>query len=76
MSKIVKKQIREITIVNESKITQKNREIVNKYCEKVFKFGYDKRVIKQINEDYIDTLPYGYQNQPKVIKLSLMVVYK
>ena len=60
LSKIVKKQIREITIVNENKITRKNREIVNKYCEKVFKFGYDKRVIKQINEDHIDTLPYGY----------------
>ena len=60
LSKIVKKQIREITIVNENKITRKNREIVNKYCEKVFKFGYDKRIIKQINEDHIDTLPYGY----------------
>ena len=60
LSKIVKKQIREITIVNENKITRKNREIVNKYCEKVFKIGYDKRVIKQVNEDHIDTLPYGY----------------
>ena len=60
LSKIVKKQIREITIVNESKITRKNREIVNKYCEKVFKFGYDKRVIGQINENCIDTLPFGY----------------
>ena len=60
MNKIVKKQIREKTIVNESKITRKDREIVNKYCEKVFIFGYDKRVIKQINEDHIDTLPLGY----------------
>ena len=60
LSKIVTKQIREITIVNESKITRKNREIVNKYCEKVFKFGYDKRVIGQINQNCIDTLPYGY----------------
>ena len=34
MSKIVKKQIRELTIVNENKITQKNREIINEYCEK------------------------------------------
>ena len=50
LSKIVKKQIKEITIVNENKITRKNRKIVNKYCEKVFKFGYDKRVIRQINE--------------------------
>ena len=60
MSKIVKKQIRALTVVNENKITRKDREIVNKYCEKVFKFGYDKRVIRQINEDCIDTLPYGY----------------
>ena len=60
LSKMVKKQVREITIINESKITRKNRAIVNKYCEKVFKFGYDKRVIKQINEDHTDTLPYGY----------------
>ena len=60
MSKIVRKQIRELTIVNENKITRKNREIVNAYREKVFQFGYDKRVIRQINEDHIDTLPYGY----------------
>ena len=60
LSKIVKKHIREITIINENKITRKNREIVNQYCGKVFKFGYDKRVIQQINEDHIDTLPYGY----------------
>ena len=60
LSKIVKRQIREITIVNENKITRKNREIVNKYFEKIFKFGYDKRVIKHIDENHIDTLPYGY----------------
>ena len=60
LSKIVRKQTREITIVNENKITRKDREIVNKYCEKAFKFGYDKRTIKHINEGHIDTLPYGY----------------
>ena len=60
MSKIIKKQIRELTVINENKITWKDREIINKYCEKVFKFGYDKRVIRQINEDHIDTSPYGY----------------
>ena len=60
LSKMVKRQIREITVVNESKITRKNSEIVNEYCEKVFKFGCDKRVIKRIDEDHIDTLPYGY----------------
>ena len=60
LSKIVRKEIREITIVNKNKITRKNREIVNEYCEKVFKFEYDKRVIRQINEDHIDILPYGY----------------
>ena len=60
VSKIVKRQIRELTVINKNKITWKDREIVNKYYEKVFKFGYDKRVIRQINEDHIDTLPYGY----------------
>ena len=60
MSKIVKKQIRELTIINENKITRKNREIVNEYCEKVFKFGYDKRVIRLVDENHIDTLSYGY----------------
>ena len=60
LSKIVKKQIRDITIVNENKITRKNKEIVNEYSEKVFKFGYDKRVMKSYNKDCIDTLPYGY----------------
>ena len=60
MCKIVKKQILELTIINENKITRKNREIVNEYCEKVFKFGYDKRVIRQVNENHIETIPYGY----------------
>lgn len=58
MSKIVKKQIRELTIVNANKITQKNKEIVNKYCEKVLKLGYDKRVIKAVNGDCRDTVTY------------------
>ena len=58
--KIVRKEIEDITLVNESKIMRDNKKIVNKYCEKVFKFGYDKRVIKKINDDHISTLPYGY----------------
>ena len=60
LREIVKKQLREITIVNENKITRKNNEIVNEYCEKVFKFGHDKRVMKSINKNHIDTVPYGY----------------
>ena len=26
----------------------------------IFKFGYEKRVIKHVDENRIDTLPYGY----------------
>ena len=59
MSQIVNKKKREITIVNENKKTRKNRCIVNEYNEKTFKLVYDKRVIKPVNEDCIDTLPYG-----------------
>ena len=40
--------------------SQERTEIVNKYGEKIFKFGYDKRVIKHVDENHIDTLPYGY----------------
>ena len=32
MSKIVKKRFRELTMVNENKITRKNREIVNEHA--------------------------------------------
>lgn len=49
-----------ITIVNENEITRYDREIVNKYNEKTFKLGYDKRVIKKENKNYINTYPYGY----------------
>lgn len=56
LSKIIKKHIREITIANENKITRKNKEIVNEYCEKVLKLGYDKKVNKSVNEDCIDSV--------------------
>lgn len=36
------------------------KKIVNKYNEKVFKFGYDKRVNKSTAEDYIETVSYEY----------------
>lgn len=49
-----------ITIVNENEITRCDREIVNKYNEKTFKLGYDKRVIKKENKNCINTYPYGY----------------
>lgn len=58
-TKIVKQQIKEITIVNENKITGENKQIVNKYNEKVFKLGYHKRVIRSVSENSIDTVPYG-----------------
>ena len=32
----------------------------HKYCEKVFKFGYDKRVIRQVDKNHLDTRPDGY----------------
>ena len=56
----MKNQIRELTIVNENKITRQNREIVNKYCKKIFKMVYDKRVIRHVGCNQIDTHPYGY----------------
>ena len=60
LTKIVRKEIKDLTVVNERKITRKERDIVNKYVEKTFKLGYDKRVIRYVNENHIDTVPYGY----------------
>ena len=58
--KIVNEKVNEVTITNEHKIARSNQEIVNKYYEKVFRLGYDKRVIKRVNENHIDTLPYDF----------------
>ena len=60
MIRMVIGDIKELTLVNENKITRQNKQIVNKYEEKVYSFGYDKRAIKYISESCIETLPYGY----------------
>ena len=60
MRKIVKKQIEKLTVINENKITRKNRQIINEYNEKTFKFGYNKRVIMPADDKFIDTIPNGY----------------
>lgn len=60
MIKMIKKEIKRLTLVNENKITRKNKEIVNKYEEKIYSFEYDKRSIKHISENHIETYPYGY----------------
>ena len=38
----------------------KNCEIITKHMVKQWAFKFDKRMIRQISEDEIDTLPYGY----------------
>ena len=46
LKKIVKEQLKYVKVVYEQKITRKkNERIVHKYHEKIFKLGYDKRVI-------------------------------
>jgi hypothetical protein len=62
MDKMVKKECKGVTIIEENKITRdsKTKNIVNKYQEKFFSFDYDKRVINKIDNEHIDTLPYGY----------------
>ena len=60
MIRMVICDIKELTLVNENKITRQNKQIVNKYEEKVYSFGYDKRAIKYISDSCIETLPYGY----------------
>ena len=59
MIKMVKKEIKGLTLINRNKKTRKKGDIVNKYEEKVYNFGYDKRAIKSISKDHIETYPYG-----------------
>ena len=60
MIKMVKNEIKDLTLVNENKITRQNKQIVNKYEEKVYSFGYDKGAIKYVSESCLETYPYGY----------------
>ena len=60
MIRMVIGDIKELTLVNENKITRQNKQIVNKYEEKSYTFGYDKRAIQYISDSCIETLPYGY----------------
>ena len=57
MIRMVIGDIKELTLVNE---TRQNKQIVNKYEEKVYSFGYDKRAIKYISDSCIETYPFGY----------------
>ena len=59
MIKIVKNKIKDLTLVNENKITRKNKQIVNEHEEKVYSFGYDKHAIKHTSKIRIETYPYG-----------------
>ena len=62
ISKLVKNEIETVKIIENNVITRntKTKEIVNKTLAKVFQFEYNKRVVKKINNDHIDTLPYGW----------------
>ena len=62
MVKVIKSEVKELVTVDESKICRdsRNKTIVNRYQEKVYKFGYDKRAIMKLSENHIETPPYGY----------------
>ena len=60
MIRMVIGDIKELTLVNENKITRQNKQIVNKYEEKSYTFGYDKRAIQYISDSCIETFPYEY----------------
>ena len=61
MVKVIKSEVKEM-MVDENKICcdSRNKTIVNRYQEKVYKFGYDKRAIMKLGENHIESLPYGY----------------
>ena len=46
--------------INYNQFTIKNCEIITKQMVKQWAFKFDKRVIRTISENEVDTLPYGY----------------
>ena len=46
--------------VQYSQFNIKHCEIATKQMVKKWAFKFDKRIIREISEDEIDTLPYGY----------------
>ena len=69
-SKILNYDSMKACMINNSVVTLKNdhfikrdnktKDIVSVKQEKIFKFCYDKRKIIKVNDEYIDTLPYGF----------------
>ena len=57
--KLIKGAINHID-VNYNQFTIKNCEIITKHMVKQWAFKFDKRMIRTLSEDEIDTLPYGY----------------
>ena len=57
--KLIKVAINTVDI-NYNRFDIKNCEIITKHMAKQWAFKFDKRMIRKINEDEIDTLPYGY----------------
>ena len=56
-SKIIRKQLKQIKVINDRKITRKkNKQVINEYHEKIFKLGYDERVVKKINEKHMSSI--------------------
>jgi len=56
---LIKRAVNHIDI-NNDQFGINNCEIITKQLVKQWAFKFDKRIIKQISEDEIDTLPYGY----------------
>ena len=62
MVKVIKDEVKEFVTVEQNKICRdpSNKTIVNRYQTKEYRFGYDKRAIRKLGENHIETLPYGY----------------
>ena len=58
MVKVIESEVKDLVTVDENEICRdsRNKTIVNRYQEKVYKFGYDKRAIMKLSENHIETL--------------------
>jgi hypothetical protein len=59
-TKLINGQVNSVNI-NYDQFVIKNTEIFTKHMVKQWNFKFDKRIVCKIDDDYIDSVPYGFQ---------------
>jgi len=58
-TKLIKGEVNSVNI-NYNQFVIKNAEIFTKHMVKSWNFKFDKRIVVGVDNDYVDSLPYGF----------------